>query len=96
MTKRDHREYVRYYFEHPEKFQDSPPKGVSSVMWVKKIQEGEATLDDVDKMAERLREQWKSYHHKKAEALGFKIDLERLENDMNWLAIENRLAADMV
>ena len=95
MTKRDHRAYVRYYFEHPEEFEDRPPKDVSGNLWIKKIQEGEVSLDDVDTVAQQLLERWENYHQAKAAALGFDINLERLENDLSWLAIEHRLAAEV-
>ena len=94
MIKRDHRAYVHYYFDHPEEFNDRPPLGVSSALWIRKIQEGEVTLEEVNKVAQRLRDTWKNYHQSKAEALRFDINLERLENDLSWLAIEFRLAAD--
>ena len=94
MTLRDHRAYVRFYFEHPEAFEDRPPLGISGALWIRKIQEGKATLEDADRVAQHLREQWESYHQVKADSLGFDIDPDRLESDLTWLALEFRLAAE--
>lgn len=96
MTTRDHRSYIRYYFKHPEDFEDKPPLGVGNALWHRKIQEGVVTLKDVDRLTQQLRNKWRSYHRAKAEALGFDVNLDSLESDLCWLALEFRLVSNEV
>lgn len=86
MSEKDHTNYIHYYFEHPGEFSDQPPSAICGLTRIKKIQSGEATDAEMAEEALSLKKRWEDYHTAKAEDLGYKIYVDRLEWDMGWLA----------
>ena len=82
VKKRDYEAYLNYYIDHPNEFEDEPPIGGYSIIWMQKIQKGETLVDNLKRSSNGRRKRWEDYHLAKADILGFEIDFERLTNDM--------------
>ena len=79
---RDYKTHLTYYVNHPEEFKNEPPRASCGTIWVKGIQEGRCTAEDMDKAIKYMRKRWVDFHLSKAKSLGLEIDADLLMNNM--------------
>lgn len=87
---KDHEAYLEYYDTHREEFGDEPIRAICGTMEMRAIERGGLSIEDSEKQAFRRRTKWECYHLAKAEALGFKIDIDSLVVGLSALARELR------
>lgn len=77
--------YIKYLKDHPECLNDEPPHASSKAFWQKMMEEERCTGGEMARSVAQARHRWEKYHIEKAEMLGFKISIQQLHVDKNWL-----------